>query len=360
MPEHTQTVSPWNSPLASRAARLLEVALGAFFLFAAYLKFKDANAFVPLMHVYVYGTPFDDPTLKGIAALVTIFLETALGIGMLIGLRLRFLVLGLTLGMLLFFSVIVAIVWPEDCGCLPGFKMGPVSTIAKNVLTGTAVLAVMAALYKSSGGLPRDKAFAPKLAAMLLLGFGAAAYSYPQIFTPAPAPVPAAAVQASPAPVDASPATAAPTPTPAPADTAGPFSRFEITSELTGETYKLAQGEYLVAALSMTCEHCMASVPALNQLMIPDFPPLVALGNEPAPGDLDTFKMTTQAMFPIYNLGPNFLEFSQFIGQSPPRLYFVIDGHSAMFWDWKEEMPSEQEIRSGIEEARAKHAANAG
>jgi len=360
MPEHTQAQSPFNSPLAARAARLLEVALGAFFLFAAYLKFKDANAFVPLMHVYVYGTSFDDPTLKGIAALVTIFLETALGIGMLIGLRLRFLVLGLTLGMLLFFSVIVAIVWPEDCGCLPGFKMGPISTIAKNVVTGAAVLAVMAVLYKSAGGLPRDKALLPKLAVMLLLGFGAAAYSYPQIFAPAPASIPAVAVETTPAPVEAAPMEAAPAPTPAPAAAPGPFSRFEISSELTGETYNLAKGEYLVAALSMTCEHCMASVPALNQLLIPDFPPLVALGNEPAPGDLDTFKMTTQAMFPIYNLGPNFLEFSEFIGQSPPRLYFVIDGHSAKFWDWKDEMPSEQEILEGIEEARAKHTANAG
>ncbi|MBI1320419.1 MAG: hypothetical protein GC168_15950 [Candidatus Hydrogenedens sp.] len=342
-----------QSPGLARLARLLEVGLGLFFLFAAFLKFRDANAFVPLMHVYVYGTPFDSATLKGIAALVTIFFETALGVGMLVGLHYRFIVLALTIAMLVFFTGVVMLVWPEDCGCLPGIKVGPPATIAKNIVMAVAAVVIMRLLYRGAGRIPADTLFLPKVAITLAAGLGAALYSYPQIFQGSTTPPPPLAEVAPAA------STATGTPEPAPVAAPGPYSGIEITSDLTGETYNLGKGEYLVASLSMVCDHCMASVPGLNQLLRPDLPPLVGLGYEPQPGDLDTFLIETQAMFPIYNLGSNFLEFSQFIGQSPPRLAFVIDGHEVTHWDWKDAMPPEDEILSGIQQAREERAGGA-
>ena len=314
--------------------RAIELATGAFFLFAAYLKFTDANAFVPLMHVYVSGTPFDSPTLKGLAALLTIGFETGLGLGMLLGLRARHIVLGLTFAMLLFFTIVIAIVWPEDCGCLPGIKLGPVSTIAKNVVM-MALIAVAVVAFRRAGR--PESLVLPKAALVILAGLAAAGYSYPQIFR-APSTDAAPAIVQPESGGEAAPDTAA-----APVPPKGPYAKYTFETDF-GERFDM---------LSMTCDHCMDSVPMLNNLsMNPENPTLVALGYVPPDGSVAEFTSLTQPMFPIHGIGDNFLEFSELIGQAPPRLAYVVDGVALVHWDWKEEMPSEQEILDGIVGAR--------
>jgi len=345
--EATTSPKPGELPAWAYAAAVMsEKLLGAFFLFGAYLKFMDANAFVPLMHTYVSGTPFDSATLKGLAALVTIGFETGLGVGMLLGLRYRHVVLGLTVAMLVFFTVIVAVVWPEDCGCLPGIPMEPPETIAKNVVMIALAAGAMWIFQRSgkaagTGGYTRIAA-----TVTIVLGLVSVGYSYPQIFrakstdTVAEAPTEGGGE-----------GTAAQTgveSTPLAEQSAGPYAAYTVQSDF-GETFDLSSGDYLVASLSMECDHCMASVPALNNLTLnPEFPTLVALGYEPSEGSLDLFVAQTQPMFPIHGIGDNFLEFSEIIGQSPPRLAYVVDGAAVTHWDWKEEMPSEQEILDGI------------
>lgn len=111
------------------------------------------------------------------------------------------------------------------------------------------------------------------------------------------------------------------------------FSRYSVVTDM-GETLALAQGDYLVAMLSMSCDHCMASVPQLNEIMeaMPEIP-VVALCWEPSGGAMAEFVSMSGPLFPMHSLGDNFLEFAELIGSAPPRLSFVRNGVAVQSWD---------------------------
>jgi hypothetical protein len=336
------------------ALRLAEFVLGAVFLLAAGLKLADANLFVAQIFQYQV---FTSTTLLGLTAVVTLLLETALGVLMVLGIRMNGLVPAATFLMLLFFTGLIAYAWPDDCGCFGAVKMGPGVSITKNVVMMVVAAAVL--LWgRKEDGWPRG-ATVPRIGVALLAGLAAAAYAYPQVFqqstkgtpqTAATAPAQPAASQqdnpASPAPAQtpSPPAAAAATP-------AGPYAGYVVESDF-GERFDLSSGDYLVASLSMTCEHCMESVPTLNELTLdPSLPRLVALALEQSPGDRDEFIATTQPMFPIHSIGNNFLEFSKLIADSPPRLALVRNGSAVITWD--KELPTAAEITAGVTGALA-------
>jgi len=129
----------------------------------------------------------------------------------------------------------------------------------------------------------------------------------------------------------------------------GPFSRYTVATD-AGKLV-LGQGEYLVALLSMSCEHCMASVPQLNEFVdvIPDIP-IVALCWEPTEGALEEFAALSGPLFPMHSLGDNFMEFAALIGNAPPRLSYVRDGVALYSWD--DTMPALEAVAAAIESSR--------
>lgn len=308
--------------LVYRLARLIEIAVGLFFLFAAVLKVNDIHLFVA--QIYAYQV-VQAPPLLAVVALATVGVETFLGAALVLGLRLWFLPHAAVQAMLVVFTGLIVYAWQvhglTDCGCFGGVKVPPEQGIAKNILT---MLIAGAAWYglarnRPDGIAPPAAWTPPRLGASVALGVLAVVFSVPGVYG-GTAPVPPATVAEEGDGGEAPRAT-------------GPFSRYVVPNEF-GDPFALGRGTHLVTMLSMTCEHCMAIVPALNDLaMNPELPPLVGLGWEPASGDFEQFRMLTGPLFPMLNLGSNFLLFAELIGSEPPRLALVRDGQPLRHWD---------------------------
>lgn len=316
-------------------ARPIEVLLGAFFLFAAFLKVQNPNLFAVQIHEYQV---LADKSLLGPAALFFIVVETTLGAAMVLGLRLRGLTMAAVQLLLVFFTGLIAYAWAyhglKDCGCMGEVRMGPGVSILKNAIMMVLVCCTWAGrrVMKESP-VEAESGIGNKLMTATIIGLVSLSASYVELYRSraSDAPPPESGPQA--------------------ADTApGPFSTYVVTTDAQ-EKYDLGHGVYLVALLSSTCEHCMATVPLLNELALrPDvLPPLVGLCYEPEPGSLEVFRISTGATFPLYSLGDDFLAFSQYIGQEPPRLTLVRDGHAVQSWDGT--MPTLEELLAVIQPA---------
>ncbi|MFP4501011.1 MAG: MauE/DoxX family redox-associated membrane protein [Candidatus Hydrogenedentota bacterium] len=313
------------------AARPLEVLVGAFFLLAAFLKLQNPQLFSIQIHEYQV---FADKDLLAPAALFFLTLEMVLGFAMLVGLRPRAWVLGLVQVLLVAFTGLIAYAWLthgiEDCGCMGEVKMSPAVSIAKNL-----VLMVLVAWSWTGFALrerPDGDGVLDKAVATLVVGLVTVAASYPDLYRAGEDQrADRTGITEETAP-DADADTHAVAPASETAER--PFARFSVTTQ-DGTVHDLASGRYLVAMLSATCDHCMASVPTLNEygLWEGELPPVVSLNYEPSSGDLEAFRMQANAQFPMHSLGDDFILFSRYIGREPPRLHLVEDGRSLYFWD---------------------------
>lgn len=129
-------------------------------------------------------------------------------------------------------------------------------------------------------------------------------------------------------------------------DDGGPFAPY-VVEGAGGQKYSLNDGRYLVAMLSMNCDHCMAAVPRLNEYQ--DFAqdvPVVALCFEPEEGAFKEFAALTSPRFPMHSLGDDFMAFSELIGSAPPRLSLVEDGVAVHSWD--DTMPQLEELLDAV------------
>lgn len=291
-----------------RIASCLEALAGAVFLASALMKALDVTAFaVQISH---YGIVRDPAIVRDIAY-ATLALETGLGVLLVTGVRLRGWTSGGALVLLAGFTVLIAYAWKfrnlEDCGCFGKFlKMTPGVSIAKNIVLMLCLFPVTALCVRGANGRKAPNRISPRL------GLAAVAVSALAILMLAAYSAPAG--------------TLAPAGT---VDPARPFAQFEVPAE--DGVYRLGQGEYLVAMLSATCEHCQKAMEALNEVaLVPELPRPVGLvlGDEET---LEQFEETTQAAFPLMLVEP--LTFFQFIGEAPPRLIHVRDGKQAAFWD---------------------------
>ncbi len=137
-----------------------------------------------------------------------------------------------------------------------------------------------------------------------------------------------------------------------------PFSGYTVVTD-SGESIALEHGDYLVAMLSMSCEHCMASVAQLNEYvgLFPEIP-VVALCWEPSEGAMSEFAAMSGPLFPMHSLGDNFLEFAELIGSAPPRLSYVRDGVAVRSWD--DTMPNVESLIAAIQSFRVPGAKTGG
>lgn len=126
-----------------------------------------------------------------------------------------------------------------------------------------------------------------------------------------------------------------------------PFAQF--TAPTDGGMLQLGEGEYLVAMLSATCEHCQRTTEILNRVAeIRELPEVVGLvlGNE---AELERFRALTEAAFPLMRVEPE--AFFRFVGQAPPRLIHVRDGREVAFWD--EPIPELGDLAKAVMAARS-------
>ena len=334
--------------------RVAEFLVGGVFVAAAILKAYDANSFAGQIAAYQVLT---DKDLLGPVALVVLFFELFLGLAMVFGLRLGGLIFLLVQAMLLVFSGLIVYAWQahglEDCGCFGAVKMTPTQSLLKNAVLFVMVL-VAWALTRRPGDRPASAPIATlKFFVALIVAGVVTTYAAAELGIAVQKELPVAPGVTPPPPsADGTSPDTAPAP---PAAAAGPFAAFTVQTE-AGETLNLGQGEYLVALLSMTCDHCKSTVPQLNDFtLMPNLPPLVGLCYEPAPGDFDKFRAETGAQFPMHNLGNSFLDFSRLIGNAPPRLSYIVDGTALVSWDPVDESPFPEPaaIEAAIEEKRA-------
>lgn len=271
--------------------RICEILVALVFLVAAFLKALDMAAFA--QQIKYYGI-FADPELVRLSAYGSLTAEMAAGLLLLSGLRLRGITYGATAALLIGFSGLVAWAWAyhglEDCGCFGKYiKLGPAETLAKNGVT----LGVVGLAW----GLAALRGF-PRTGEPVLLRWGVALLAV--------------------AVVGGTAAFAGPAAPPPREEGEALFAKYEA-----GE-HSLAQGRYLVAMLSATCDHCADAVPVLNdaQAVEPGVP-VVALMLGDAES-VDAFKEIYAPEFPVAKIEA--IDFFERIGREPPRFYYVEDG----------------------------------
>ena len=94
-----------------------------------------------------------------------------------------------------------------------------------------------------------------------------------------------------------------------------------------------SQGEYLVAILNLSCEHCQEAAQALAELQSngAKLPQVVALFFEEGDTTVTQFNTITNSNFPYEMIDVN--TFFDVIGSAPPRIYWIEEGVVKQFWD---------------------------
>lgn len=117
-----------------------------------------------------------------------------------------------------------------------------------------------------------------------------------------------------------------------------------IHIEKDGQSLNLGSGEFLVALLSTTCDHCMGWVPRLNEIAADqNLPTLVGLmwGDSTTLAD---FRAITSPSFPTTLISAEI--FFPLIGSSPPRLIHSLSGKPIRHWD--DELPGLKSLMAEI------------
>jgi len=269
---------------------ILQLFLAATFLFSAYTKAIAPGFFEILLEQQgivpnrLYGAW---------ATRAIIALEVWLGIGLLLPFYTR-LLLRISFWLLVIFSVhlgyLVFIGDTSNCGCFGEMiAMSPLESLGKNVV----LLAINGFLvrYKYKFGKK------PWLTwALLPALFAAAVFVWP--------------IQTEPDEVVAK------------------FPAFENATEID-----FTKGDYLVAVLNLSCEHCQEAAQELAELQRngADLPQVVALFFEEGDTTVEQFNELTNSAFPYQMIRVN--TFFDLIGSAPPRVYWVKNGKMMQFWD---------------------------
>lgn len=315
-----------------------ELLVGLTYVAAAVLKAEDINMFMGQILAYQI---FTSPASLAVIAIVTLALESFLGLSMMLGSPWRRAILAAGAAMLVFFSGLILYAWKahglEDCGCFGAISFTPPQAILKNVILIALTGIAWYALVRKADAPPAEmrmrslRMTVPVLVAALLCMAVAPQMNGGQPAPPADTPAPESGAE--------------------PATVQGPFAAYTIETDL-GETYNLGNGEYLVVMLSMTCDHCMETVPFLNSLMGESaLPPLVALCLEPEEGDMAEFQSFTGPIFPMKSVGNNMMEWSRICEGLPPRLCIVRDGVVTASWNY--DMPDYATILETLGSANA-------
>ena len=302
----------------TRFARPVEIALGALFILSAASKALNVYGFA--VQIAAYGIVRDPSMTLAIAYFMT-SLEALLGVAMLAGLRFGGLTILVTSALLVGFTGLIAYAWAfkglADCGCFGDLvKMGPAASIAKNIVLLAMAAAVWLGARKKTAPdgaetvVEEDRrGLGPARIALASVGVLVVAIAFAS-GKPAPKRVDNSDTPRSDATNDK--------------HANAPFA--EYVPRMGGAPVALAQGEYFVAMLSASCDHCRAAAKLLNDLsQEPGVPQIAALmmGTE---DEMTDFETATDPQFPIQTIDT--LKFMDLLGDatSPPCFYVIRDG----------------------------------
>lgn len=303
----------------ARAARPAEIVLGLVFLAGAVLKALDINLFA--IQIWAYGV-LPVKTVLPTVALITLAIETVLGSALVLGIRARSLTLIAVEGLLTVFTALIVYGWLyhglKDCGCFGPLEVSPAMSIAKNVVL--AALGGVAWIGAAPVPVVTWKRRLMTLAAMALATAGIVGYAFSTLEC-------TSVVSNGPGHGGEDPAGRE-----GEGGEERPFAQFTVATEQG--TLSLGTGDYIVAILSMDCEHCMQEAPALNDLLdVGGLPPVVGLCFEEKEGDLQHFVESTNLQIPLQKIGK--LQYFMLIDEDTFRVYLVRDGRPAAHWDGK-------------------------
>jgi hypothetical protein len=305
----------------TRFARPIEIALGVLFIVSAALKALDVYGFA--VQVAAYGI-VRDPTKTLALAYTMIGLEAVLGAALLGGIRFGGVTIMFTAGLLVGFTALIAYAWAfkglANCGCFGSYvKTGPGASIAKNLV----LLALAGLVWRGTRVVPST--FLPAAADQTAPTVKTAARGSNRRLTLAGLGILVVVGSlglGKPAPKPINPPNVL---TKAGDRATGPFAEF--VPDLGGAPVPLAQGEFFVAMLSASCDHCRAVTQSLNDLtQTPGVPPIAALmlGTEE---EMKDYMGATNPQFPIQTL--EVLKFMSLLAdgvQNPPDFFIIRDG----------------------------------
>jgi uncharacterized membrane protein YphA (DoxX/SURF4 family) len=297
--------APLDSPKPRRFGRPAEILVGVVFVVSAVLKAVDINTFIA--QVERYGVMV--LAFQAGVALWVLFVETSLGVLLLLGLWRRF-TLASTLLMLFIFTVVVLYGWlylrMDDCGCMGILPMPPWVSLIKNIVLIMLTIEAWRDLVPRWSWERSWRYF--KYTALALIPFVAAG---------AVAGYAAAHV-----------------------DTVQHKTIGDIKFEANGRTWDLSEGEYFVVVLSVTCPHCHKTIAPLNELSKREgFPPVVGLCKRDTKR-YDKFVNETKPEFPLQMIEVG--TFWKLVGFAFPRFMLVRDGAVLKVWDGQ--LPPVEEI----------------
>jgi uncharacterized membrane protein YphA (DoxX/SURF4 family) len=307
--------------------------LGLVFIFSAVAKALEIESFE--VQIAFYGL-IRTPWVVKTAAAAMIAIETMAGLALVLGMTLRGWTSRLVMALLLAFTGLIIYGWGfkglTDCGCFGSMvKMTPGVTIAKNLVMMAMVAAGEFGLRARSRrwvGEPQRGGFKRVAQGIVgLLCLGAVVVALGVGYRQGKSGGDSVGSDPPPEKKDA------------------PFARFRFEAE--GIDYDLGRGEYLVALLSDSCDHCEEAVPQLNELadlLGESLPPIVGL----CLGEKETlaqFRERSGPQFPTVLIEP--LIFFDLIGDAPPRFILIRDGRPLQSWD--EELPDAMDLLDLIE-----------
>lgn len=322
------------------AGRGAEIAVGLAYLVAAGLKAWNFNLFIGQILAYQI---FSSTGALTAVAFVALGLETFLGLSMIFGSPWRKFVLGAGMAMLLFFTALIVYAWQvhdlKDCGCFGKVSMTPPQAIFKNIVFMALTALAWYGLVKGQSAVAPMSFSRLRRIAPVALALALCLAVIPQLGGNVP---PGGISQSSAQSVAPQIGGAEP----AQADAV--FAGYQIVPEY-GDAIDLAHGEYLVALLSMTCEHCMGEVPEINEYISQaTLPQVVAICLEPEEGSLKNFQDLAGPLFPMHSVGNDMLAWAKICSGVPPQLSLIRDG--VVVKTWKDEMPPSEEILVAMEE----------
>jgi hypothetical protein len=313
------------------AAPWIERSLGLLFIVSAALKALDITAFA--VQIWYYGVVHGRLLLR-LAAVFTVWLETLLGVALLVGWRVRGWTLRVVFALLVVFTGLILYAWAfndlKECGCLGKYlQMSPEVSVLKNVvmmaLVGAAwfgyrkrepsAAAAEVSLYRKYVG--------PITAALcVVVVFGALAYGQRNQAGGPKLPT-------------------------GPYDKNRPYAQFRLESD--GDLWDLGNGEYFVVLLSDSCDDCEEIMLELNdlQMRLPDVPPVVSLFL----GEEERFNELVELVDPEY---PTFLiddlTFVELLPDQtpPPGFVHVRDGKEVHYWE--DALPDDEALMEALTE----------
>lgn len=319
--------------------RIAELFLAVLFLFSAMTKAVDPSSFA--VQVFAYHV-ITDANAVMIVSIVTIAVELMISLAMITEIRLKGLVHAGIIIMLLIFTGLIIYSWAfydlEDCGCLGTYiKMSPLASIIKNlVIIAVTVFAFIRYLKRDDRSILNEFArfgrSIPRIIIAVLcfvVVLSTSVYSYAKKKDEILNSKFGKRIDKPERKTD---------------ENEAPFAQFVF--DLNGTQVDLGQGQYFVSFFSDTCEHCMETVPEVNELKLNlgDSLEFVALclGTEEG---LEEFNQITSPEFPTFWIED--MVFIKFMSEAPPRFYVVRDGQPIHYWDY--EVPTVEEIFEYLE-----------